>query len=326
MAIYTPSAAELGDFPLVEAGTNIDAADVNIPFQAIADGVVYATERGASRLDTLADLTALAAVTTPTDGLIRSVVDYGLYRFESSSILVANAATVIAATDATPGKWHWAGLNLSGAANGIAALNASSQLLVPVGGFPTFSSATSRVRSVALDNFKHTAGLATRAKTAQFGNANVEANGDVVLVSGGLKFANAPGAATSIGVQICLDDYLHNGATLSSIVLQVQGAAAHAGLPGTQLSAGIFRKAKFSSGLTSLRSAGDFATDAQASTGAYQASHTLSLSPDQNNVIDTTAYSYHLQLWDEFGANALIGATVHGIELTNNLIADMRFP
>lgn len=328
--VYEPEAIELGNITIPNDGDSMMAASVNVPFEALADGVRYATDYGPARLDPLADLAALAAITTPADGLIRTVKDHGAYRFDAASIMSATGALVIAAGDATPGKWLWSGLDLVGAASGVAGLNSSAQLVVVTGGYPTFDSARSLVRSVPLQNFAITAGNVTRAKTAAFapfGGANFLADAsNAQIVSGAFNFLNAPSSSQSAGIQLCLDPFIVDGSTLSSIVIQVQAAAAHAGLTLTQVSAGVFRKAIYGTTLSSLRSAGDFATDAQGSTGAYQASHSLSLSPDQSNVVDKSAYNYFLQVWDEFGTHALPGMGIQGIGVTSNLIADMRFP
>ncbi len=71
MPTYTPSAVELVDILLPADGENIDAADVNAPFQEVADGVVYATglaEASASAITTRRDVfTASGTWTCPAN-------------------------------------------------------------------------------------------------------------------------------------------------------------------------------------------------------------------------------------------------------------------
>ncbi len=44
-SVYTPAATELGDITLPDDGDTVEAADVNVPLAAIADGVAAAVHR-----------------------------------------------------------------------------------------------------------------------------------------------------------------------------------------------------------------------------------------------------------------------------------------
>jgi hypothetical protein len=86
------------------------------------------------------------------------------------------------------------------------------------------------------------------------------------------------------------------------------------------MSVGVFRVPTFGGlgGLASLLSSGDF-TDSPAATGPdYDAAHTIYLTPNQNHVIDKRTYSYFLQFWNEWGFNALPGASLIGVNLYQN--------
>jgi hypothetical protein len=205
------------------------------------------------------------------------------------------------------------------------------ELIAPAGtGYPPFTNPRTRIRCVSIHNFAITSGLATRAKTAPFapfGGSNFTADtANASIVSGCLTFLATPGATTTQGVQYCIDPFVHNGATLSQLLISLQPAAGHGLLPTTQVSAGLFRKALAATTLTSLQSAGDFLTDAQSGVTPYQNPHDLTITPNQNNVIDTSAYSYFLQIWNEFGTNSLPNLRVFGMQVTHTAIADMRFP
>ena len=119
---------------------------------------------------------------------------------------------------------------------------------------------------------------------------------------------------------------LHHGATLGSAVLSFTPSA-HASLPSYQQpSFGIYRTpAAYSGGPVGLLST-SFVTLAAATVGAYNAPQTLTFTPNQNSVIDTTQYIYFAIVWDEAGASgALIGNRFASIAMNYTGITDMRF-
>lgn len=197
-------------------------------------------------------------------------------------------------------------------------------------GFPPFTTPRSRVRAVSMQNFAITSGLAARAKTAPFapfGGANFSTDTDnASIASGCFTFLKTPGATTTQGIQICIDPFVHDGATLAAVRISLQAAAGHAGMTLTTAAMGIFRKTMTAATLLSLRTAGDFTDDPMASTATYQAQHDLALGCDQNNVINTSQYSYFVQIWNELGTHSLPGLKVYGLELTHDSINDTRFP
>jgi len=318
-SVYTPTAVALGNITIPIGSDARTATSITAPLQAVADGVLHVQ----NRTDALADLTALAAITTPTDGLVRTVELFGTYVFDSG-YSTTDSPWSIAAADATPGRWRHVLSTLRGGASGLAGLDASSRVEILGAGWPVFEAGSrSRTIAVPMHSMLGTEGNVTRAKSATFSAVGIDA-AYCSLINGRASFANAPGAALSQGIIVCLDPWLHDGATLSQVTMQLEGAAGHVGLPATQASFGVFRVPKLSLGFTSLLAAGDWLTDSQASTAAYEASHALTMTPDQNNVIDRSAYSYYAQAFDEFGANSAAGLSIYGFELTLSSIADMR--
>jgi len=120
----------------------------------------------------------------------------------------------------------------------------------------------------------------------------------------------------------------HHGATLASAVMYFTPAGGHAGLPNFP-SIGIYRS-RFD-GTTVNQSLKSGTSYAQYSTGSlvtYNAGAALNvtLTCDQNNVIDSTNFGYGIYIWDESNTNALVGATYWGALLTYTSIATTAFP
>lgn len=324
------------------AGTQINTLHTELNNEINARVALDATHTAdiafdTARLTTLANIAALQAIAAPTNGLIRHVQNKGLYRFDSGAgVLSADSPFVFAATDLTPGKWIFSGYDHVATADGFARLQSARQLRVhgvtpsSLTDFPTFDVPRTPVRQVNLSCLTTTVALATRAKTATFNPAGGILDtgaGDVEYIriqSGTLTFPEIS-ASFSMGAQFPIDHYLVDGATISSVVASFAGASGHAALPGTQASIGVFRKHKTATTLVSLRSAGDFVDDAQASTGAYQAQHTFTYTPDQNNVVDKSTYSYFIQFWNEFGTNVVADSKLYGIEIQMTAVNVLGF-
>ncbi len=311
-----------------------DAASVNVSTEGLADRTAFLKYRS-DRIEPLADRAALAAIASPANLLVRLVRGYGMYTFDSSSVLDPNNTFVIAATDATPGRWLWMSGDLVHAANGLARLRYDQQLLVADGGMPTFETPRSYQKTVSLHDYRVTPLDVARAKSAEFvpyWESGTQYGGTVLPVDGDTKFANGVltfqvGAAGSVcqGASVCLDPYLHDGSTLDAITAWLKAGPSHGSLPTTQASIGIFRRDAQTAALESLYSA-DFKNDAQATVAAYQAAHALQLVTTQNNVIQRSNYSYFAQVWDEFGGTSQPGLTVYSLQLIFSGITDMEFP
>ncbi|AKV02332.1 hypothetical protein AKJ09_08995 [Labilithrix luteola] len=315
-----------------------------MPYEALADRTAWLKAQLEAQiaatnaiLTPLASLAALAAIPSPTNRTVRFVDSFGFFIFDSTkSAGDADDPFSVAASDGTSGLWLHELFATFNAAGGIPRMTIAKDLIVMNPGYPVFQTYRSSVKCLSLHDYRITELNQTRSRSASFvpsyassslfGGGPAPSTGDASFADGVFTFKNAPGAPFTQGISINLDPYVHNGALLSSVKAQVQGAAAHAGLPTSQVSVGVFRKAKFTAGLTSLVSTGDFVTDAQATTAAYQTAHALTLTPNQNNTIDKSNYSYSIQIWNEWGTNSLLGLQVLGLELTHSNIQDMRFP
>lgn len=125
-----------------------------------------------------------------------------------------------------------------------------------------------------------------------------------------------------------LRGFLHNGATLTSATLYLQGASGHANVPtGTNLpSFGLMRWAPLTGTLVWLAAGNSPSFDTTGTLSAYKALHSWSFACNQDNVIDRSQYDYYAVIWDESGANAVSGNMYTGMLLNFGSIANMQFP
>jgi hypothetical protein len=100
---YVPSPAPLVDISIPSDGENIDAADVNDPFQEIADGVAFCQEAIVS-LASMADLRAIDT-TSLAQGSVRHVLLVGLYVYQSAGAATELEPYCIDPTTG-PGRWY----------------------------------------------------------------------------------------------------------------------------------------------------------------------------------------------------------------------------
>jgi hypothetical protein len=113
-------------------GENIDGIDVESPVQQLANNDVNLNTRlstlesGVTKIREEANPSSLASSTGQTQGEIREVPNYGLYRYESSSALAVDGLNVLSAT--VSGRWILLGHSVRGVNNGLASLNASGLL------------------------------------------------------------------------------------------------------------------------------------------------------------------------------------------------------
>lgn len=116
----------------------------------------------------------------------------------------------------------------------------------------------------------------------------------------GLRFYNVnAAAATGKHVLVLLNAYLIQGATLTSTLLILKGAAGHAALPAMMPALGVTRYDHVADAWTSLKSGTAMTDDPSASLVAYEASHGITATLDQNNIVDTTTYSYYAIICNE---------------------------
>lgn len=311
---YTGTDSYPTSYTIPDDGDAVDASAVNVAFEALGDRT---ESLGLSRAS-LVDIAALTALLVPTDGMVRHVLGFGFYTFVSASTVTVESPAVVAAGDATAGRW------IADEDHAVSIVRTT---------WPTFTGGSrTRTRALSVHDYRITELNVARARTASFvpyflDGSPAPVGGDASYADGTFIFKNAPTSTLTQGISICIDPYVHNGARLASVSALISGAASHAGLTLTQASIGVFRKPILSnlSPLT-LRAAADFLNDAQGSTAAYQANHTLTLTTDQFNIIDSSAFSYFVQIWNEFGSQSLPGLSVYGLALNFDGIADMRFP
>lgn len=299
MAVYVPTAVALGSLTLPADGETIEAVDVNAPLQALGDGLTFESARTVP----LADLVALAAITTPADGLVRHVLGFGWYVFKTSATAGLSPFR-IAATDATAGGW-------------LSSTTHQTTLIrqVPVG---------LNFRGITNGGAGSTPSTITPTTTTM--SFIVPIGGDAQTDWGSMyPLRTFTGATQNFGYQIDINDELVDGATLASATLRCRPQGGHAGLPTRQPQLAIVRTTVTAVAQVNLLSTGNgYVTMAAANTAAYQADQALVFTPDQNNVIDKTTYRYFAIIIDEAGTNAIAGIGYHSIELSMSAIPDGR--
>lgn len=124
----------------------------------------------------------------------------------------------------------------------------------------------------------------------------------------------------------------HNGSTITAVSVNflVTGAghgALPANYPGCSISRwtagqdpGSTAVGLLSTGLTRFAGSGSVAIYENTTP------KTITYVPDQNNIIDTSAYIYALFIVGESGANATTGVKVIDVAVTYSAIGDLRFP
>jgi hypothetical protein len=285
---YTPSPVAIGTVTVPADGDARNAAVFNVPMQAVADGVKFATVR----TDVLANLAALTAIPAPTVGTVRLVSGVGLYTFEASPP-GGPSPYRLTPDDATSGGWVSA--------------TAHETTITKYVAFNQCVAATTAALTPAI-NLGWT--------PYSFSASGAAFNGTSLL----------PGAAsvgaTAWGFMIPIDRYLVDGSTLASALLRY--TPGHATAPTTMLQYALVRSTRTGTVPTSvhLRAAG-FVVD---SGGVWTSGtdRTVAYASDQNALIDLTTYSYSIIVFDEHGTNAAVGGALHVVALTMTGIPDAR--
>ncbi len=296
MSTYVPTAVELVDITLPADGENIDAADVNGPMQEIADGVKFLSA-------TVATITALAAITTPTDGAVRHVLGFGWYTFKTSATTGLSPFRV-AATDLTVGGWV-----ASDAHETTRSIHAPCDRIHAITGDGAGAIATVNPTGVSFS----WAPLAQADGLFDYGSF--------------YALRTFTGATNHYGFKLPLDEFLIHGGTLASVLLYYRPTSAHAALPTRQPKIAVVRTPRtgYSPTPAALLSTGSgFAQDTAPDIASFEADRTLVYTPDQNNVIDKLTYRYYAIILDSAGTNAVIGNGFHSVELFHNAIPDGR--
>ena len=171
---------------------------------------------------------------------------------------------------------------------------------------------------------------AANAKISQVYGFSAGAAGNPVQGSGGFQTTAVSGAVNPYAYLLPLRQ-LHNGAvsgaTLQTATIQLIGSAS-GGLPAVMPAIGIFRTSATTSvsGAVSLLAAGSptgYQSDTSGSLGAYSTLHTITYTPTQNNLIDTTQYNYYMVILDGCSTNATVGAIYFGVSLSFVFISNM---
>lgn len=275
------------------------AASLYPAIQRVADNVAYVK----ARMDAaLADLAALRAIDTTslTNGEARLVKGQGWYTFDSGSAATEIEPWII---DPTTGPGRWISATAHQITRTIMISPASSPFYTPQAG----------------------GGLMAQANSF----AGIVANAAIFVDYANIYFSDVATAnANKRGVKLCLDPWLVHGCTITQLrawVVGAGGGAGHAGLPASMPAIGLYRAGLLTETIDALKSTGGgLQSDTSASVAAYEALHWITLTPDQNNVVDRNNHSYWTSLWNEGHTNALAGYRVQGLELTITTIPDAR--
>lgn len=144
------------------------------------------------------------------------------------------------------------------------------------------------------------------------------ADGIVLALTGFQISQVTTGANVAWGFRVPLSHYMPHGARLTSAAARIRPAAGHAGLPGLMPTWGIARTTREDSAASLLSTGSPMGTvvDTSASVTAYETDHDIVLTPDQNNIIDRTQYSYMAVFYGEGGTNALANLALYGFKLS----------
>ena len=313
--------------------TNGDAADASTMLtvlQTSADRTEYLYQRQQQ----LADLTALKAVASPVDGMVRLVEGYGPYRYRTALGATAEASPMIVAPTVSPGsgKWQHMMSSIQGLASGFGALDDRAQPVIngsdPALDFPSFAAARSFERFVSSHHIMGiTNGPISRTPSPNM-NAVPSGGTHALLIPGfGLTIPyDASGNVTQVGHAYCIDAFLRDGCTLDSIdVLVNPFSQARAGLPAVMPCAGVFRRSYFDYPAQTALNSGTWVDDATA-LGTYNSDtvHTFNVPCDQNNVVDLSLYTYSVLVFAEASTNAKPNTEYPGIGLNMSNIDRMR--
>lgn len=296
--LSTPTAKNLSLTPQIQVpldDDDLDVASVNVAFEALADRTQWLASRAIEA--PLADLTALAAVTKPFDGLVRHVVGFGFYVFKTTATTGLSPFRV-AAGDGTTGGWvashaHQTSLTRyvpCGRAIGV--VSAATTPDVTAAFYPLTQSDARRDYGAALNVLR-----------------------------------SSTHASNAWGFVLPIDEFLIDGSTLSSATLTWTPSAATSGTPTVLAQMDIVRVARSGPGGGSIGNATllntGFAID---SGGTYNSSTTRQLiyTPNRNNTIDLATYSYSVVIFDAHGTNQVAGNVFHSVALAMSSISDGR--
>lgn len=193
--------------------------------------------------------------------------------------------------------------------------------------WPTFSANRSRTLIVPAQDVWGVSNAAVPQGSVPAAWATTPANMPILLgANTGFQTSVVNSASGNAWAYVIPIRNLHNGATITGATLYFK-ATTHANLPPTMPAFAIYTgNMTLGTGILSLASS-NFAVDPSANIGAYDATHSWSLTVNQNNVINTATNYYWLIVWDEGGAsNTAVGNIIFGATLTYGSIPNMAFP
>lgn len=117
---------------------------------------------------------------------------------------------------------------------------------------------------------------------------------------------NDVNAAAAVGRHFLwsLNPVLIQGATLTRVDIVIAGGAGHGALPAMMPALGVVRYDPAASVLVSCYS-GNMLDDTSANVAAFEAFHSIQLTPDQNTTIDVESYLYYAVFCNEGHTNAV---------------------
>lgn len=294
---------DVSDFPTATAPVGSDIRNA-ASVEAIAQWAANRTRWLRDRVDALADLTALAAIAAPADGLVRLVAGLGLYRFALASGASVASPWRVADGGAT-GIWFWEGESL---------IEPVETISVPCGLIDGISSGDYDTRT------ETAAGLNIGFKSLD--------PADGGRYQGAFQIRVVPSDVTPVGYgyRLPLSAALRAGATLTGATLYVlpnTAGSRDGSLPAYMPRFAVVRRpidwgaAPPVTTITEHLASGGYAVCAE-TYGAYSAGDTISWSQslDQNNVVDLGAYSYDAYIFDESWTHRVSGNKYLGLALT----------
>lgn len=213
--------------------------------------------------------------------------------------------------------WHlFSSITDSFTTLGVVTIGSGSNLIVGSGGAATIASGGTL--TIAGSSYFPAYGSA-RTRTIQF----MPALGLTFTGWGIGESAVASTANAGNGLFVAVPT--HNGATLSSITMYYSISASK--FPSIGLLKLKVRRTDNAANLLDLTSTGFQSVPGTNAATYYQGGAIVSatFTPDQNNIIDNTQYTYHLFVVDETGTGATTGNAIYGFQANYTNIVDQRF-
>ncbi len=295
---YAGSQTFPSDYTIPDDGDPEDAASVNVALEALGDRTAFLR----SRLDALPSLAALTSILAPSDGLVRLVRGFGIFVFDASAT-PSISPFALASGDGTPGAW----------VSATAHQTTKNVLVHPANCGHIFVTQTNYTPAFNSGVWWPLLGDST-ADLSRGGTGSVAVQ----------RLTTA--SPTSFGYRFPIDQFMIDGATLASVTMRFQGSPPSRGanLPALMPQFGI-QRFDADDNVTALLSTGaGLVADPSATVPAFTGPHNVIFTPNQNNVIDKSAYGYSLIFWNEGGTNALNGDVISSFLLSFTNIPDAR--